>query len=76
VLNRPFANRWLNLAILWELLLLCAIVYVPFLQQPFRTFSLTPADWMIVALLGFSVSPVLEPAKWLGRRGWFGTMPA
>ena len=29
VLRRPFANRWLNYAVGWELVLLGAIVYVP-----------------------------------------------
>jgi Ca2+-transporting ATPase len=74
VLNRPFANKWLNLAIMWELLLLALIVHVPFLHEPFGTFSLPPADWAIVIILAFTVSPVLEIAKWLERRGWFGEM--
>jgi Ca2+-transporting ATPase len=72
VLYRPFANKWLNLAILWELLLLLAIVYIPFLQVPFGTFSLTLTDWAIIASLAFTISPVLELTKWAIRRGWFG----
>src|SRR5690606_21678422 len=32
VLHRPFVNKWLNLAIAWEILLLLVIVYVPLLQ--------------------------------------------
>ena len=48
VLNQPFANKWLNLAIVWELLLLVLIVYVPFLHEPFGTFSLPLVDWMII----------------------------
>jgi Ca2+-transporting ATPase len=74
VLNRPCANKWLNIAILWELLLLSAIVYAPFLHAPFGTFSLPPADWAIIIGLAFTVSPVLELAKWMERRGWFGKM--
>jgi Ca2+-transporting ATPase len=74
VLHHPFANKWLNMAILWELVLLAAIIYVPFLHAPFGTFSLTPADWAIIICLAFSVSPVLEAAKWMERRGWFGKM--
>jgi Ca2+-transporting ATPase len=68
VLLRPFANRWLNLAIGWEILLLGVIVYVPFFQGAFTTFALTLFDWVIVTTLAFSVSPVLELAKWLVRR--------
>ena len=48
VLQRPFANRWLNLAIAWELMLLVVIVYVPFLQRPFGTFALPFDDWLII----------------------------
>ena len=74
VLNRPFANKWLNLAIVWELLLLTLIVYLPFLNGAFGTFSLPVVDWLIVIGLAFTVSPVLELAKWMERRGWFGKM--
>jgi Ca2+-transporting ATPase len=72
VLNKPFANKWLNLAIVWELLLLAVIVYLPFLQTPFGTFGLPLVDWAIVIVLAFTVSPVLELTKWMVRRGWFG----
>jgi len=68
VMKRPFANRWLNLAILWELLLLGLIVYVPFLQSVFRTYSLGVTDWLIVTGLALSVVPVLEVSKWMLRR--------
>jgi Ca2+-transporting ATPase len=68
VLSRPFANRWLNLAVGWEILLLGLVVYVPFLQQAFHTYTLPPIDWLIAVVLAFSVSPVLELAKWLVRR--------
>ncbi len=74
VLRRPFANKWLNLAILWELLLLGGIIYLPFLHEPFGTFSLPLVDWMIVIGVAFSISPVLELAKWMARRGWFGAL--
>lgn len=74
VLNRPFANKWLNLAILWELLLLALIIYVPYLHDMFDTFSLTLKDWLIIVGLAFTVSPVLEFVKWMERRGWLGTL--
>ena len=73
-LVRPFANRWLNLAVIWELLLLVAIIYVPFLHEPFGTFALPAADWLIVMLLALTVTPVLEISKWMVRRGWFGRL--
>jgi Ca2+-transporting ATPase len=72
VMDRPLANRWLNRAVLWELVLLGLVVYLPVLQGPFGTFSLTAADWLAVGATALSIAPVLEAAKWAVRRGWFG----
>ncbi len=72
VLDQPFANQWLNLAVGWELVLLVLIIYVPFLHEAFSTYALPLVDWLIVFGLAFSVMPVLEIAKWMERRGWFG----
>lgn len=74
VLVRPLANRWLNLAIVWELALLVLVVHAPFFQEPFETVALGPLDWVIAGTLAFTVSPVLELAKWMERRGWFGPL--
>jgi Ca2+-transporting ATPase len=74
VLDHPFANRWLNLAVLWEVLLLAAIIYVPFLQDAFGTFAFSAAEWFVLLGVAASVVPVLEAAKWMVRRGWFGEM--
>ena len=68
VLDRPFANKWLNRAVAWELLLLVLIVYVPFLQGAFGTYALTAQEWLIIIGLSFTVVPVLEAAKWFIRR--------
>ncbi|KAA6186881.1 cation-translocating P-type ATPase [Thiohalocapsa marina] len=68
VLQRPFANKWLNLAIAWELTLLLAIVYVPPLSTAFGTYAIGPQDWLLVLLGAVSIVPVLELAKWLIRR--------
>jgi len=67
VLIRPFANKWLNLAVIWELVLLAVIVYAPFLREPFSTFSLSLADWCIVTVAALTISPVLELTKWWQR---------
>jgi Ca2+-transporting ATPase len=74
VFDTPFANRWLNIAVAWEVLLLLAIVYVPWLQSAFGTFAFAPSDWLVVTLLAFSIVPVLEGVKWAARRGWFGEL--
>jgi Ca2+-transporting ATPase len=61
----------LNLAIVWQLLLLGLTVYVPFLQTPFDTYGLPWQDWLIVITLSLTILPVLELAKWMVRHGWF-----
>ncbi len=73
-LDRPFANRWLNLATAWEAALLCLVVYLPFLKEPFGMFALHPVDWAIVGGAALTILPVLEAAKWMARRGWFGAL--
>jgi Ca2+-transporting ATPase len=70
VLRQPFANRWLNLAIMWELLLLAGVVYLPFLHKPFGTYSLPLSDWPVLLGTALTIIPVLEAAKWAVRRGW------
>jgi Ca2+-transporting ATPase len=72
VFQNPFANRWLNLSILIEIVLLLLVVYVPALHQPFNTFSLTIADWVVILAFSLTIMPVLEMVKWMGRKGWFG----
>ena len=74
VLRRPFANRWLNLAVGWEILLLLAVLYVPFLQGPFGTFALAWSDWVLTAVLAFTIIPVLEATKWFERHGYLGEL--
>jgi P-type Ca2+ transporter type 2C len=73
-LRRPFANKWLNLAIAWELALLLLVIYLPFLQTPFSTFNLQPVQWAIVIGCSLTIIPVIELAKWMQRRDWFGAM--
>ncbi|MEJ5197625.1 MAG: cation-translocating P-type ATPase [Anaerolineae bacterium] len=72
VLEQPFANKWLNLAIVSQLALLALVIYWPPLHDVFGTFYLTLEDWLVVTALAFTVSPVLELTKWMVRRGWFG----
>jgi hypothetical protein len=48
--------------------LLTLILYTPFLQRPFGTFSFAWTDWALTAGLAFTVVPVLETVKWLERR--------
>ncbi len=70
VLREPFANKWLNLAILWELIMLALVLYVPVLERTFGTVALPVRDWLIIVAAALTVSPVLELTKWAERR-WF-----
>jgi Ca2+-transporting ATPase len=63
-----FQNKWLNGAVLWEAASLVALVYVPFLQNPFHTFSFGFGDWLAVLLAAGTIVPVLEAAKVPVRR--------
>jgi Ca2+-transporting ATPase len=74
VFRNPFANRWLNLAILWELSLLGLVLYVPFLAMPFGNFSLSATDWAAILGAAVTITPVLETAKWFVRREYFGKL--
>jgi Ca2+-transporting ATPase len=74
VFDHPFANKWLNLAILWEMTLLLLIVYLPFLHIPFNTFGLTLTDWAIILGVALTITPILELVKWMVRRDWFGEL--
>jgi magnesium-transporting ATPase (P-type) len=71
IFSRPFANKWLNLAIVWELVMLAAIISLPVFRVPFGTFLLTAEDWAIVIVSAATVVPVIELLKWLLRRGLF-----
>ncbi|MRR34925.1 HAD family hydrolase, partial [bacterium] len=68
VFLRPFANRWLNLAIVWELILLYLIMSVPLLEHAFGTVRLTLAEWALLSVAVFTVVPVIELGKWMVRR--------
>ena len=68
VLDGLFANKWLNLAIVWELVLVGLVVNVPFLRDAFGTTALSLGEWLLVAAAAFTIVPVLEAAKWVLRR--------
>jgi len=70
-LRHPFANRWLNLAVFSQLLVLIGLVYVPFAQQVFGTYALSLLDWVIVGVFTSTVSGILELAKLVVKK----TMP-
>jgi Ca2+-transporting ATPase len=66
--ERPFANRWLNRAILWELILLITLINLPFTQMLFGVVPLSGQDWLLVTGVAASLIPVLEWSKYQIRR--------
>ena len=68
LLRLPFANRWLNLAVGWELAMLVTIVSVPSLSGLFELAPLGARDWLLAVTAAFTVVPVIEAGKWLVRR--------
>jgi Ca2+-transporting ATPase len=63
-----FSNRWLWLAVLLSLSLQVAVVYLPFLQAPFGTVPLAPADWAVCFAVASGVLWLRELVKVIARR--------
>jgi Ca2+-transporting ATPase len=76
IFHRPFANKWLNLAIGWELLLLGAILLYPPLSKVFGVVPMDNEDRLMIALVAFTILPVLEIGKWILRRTERARRPA
>jgi magnesium-transporting ATPase (P-type) len=61
-------NKWLLISILIELLILFAVVYIPFFNPVFNTISLHPLEWLLL----YSIVPIVilfeEVRKFLLRK--------
>ena len=60
-----FSNKWMLYAVASSMLLLLAVIYIPFLQPIFNTVPLGWAEWQIVLPLLFIPAIVAEISKWL-----------
>ena len=60
------ANKWLLVAVAWECIMLALVVYLPFLQGPFRTYALSLSDWVITILLASTIFIAAEIYKLIG----------
>lgn len=69
-----FANKWLLYAIIWECFMLSLVVYLPFLQEPFNTYNLSPIDWAIGISAALTIFPALEVTKFAIKRKWSENM--
>ena len=64
----PFSNKWLLAAVASSVAILLAVVYLPFIQSPFHTYSMTLKDWGIVVLVGATNLIITEIAKLIMAR--------
>jgi len=64
----PLGNKWLLAAVAFSWAIAVAIVYAPFLQGPFHTYSMSLPDWGIVLLAGVSVLFPVEITKLIMAR--------
>jgi Ca2+-transporting ATPase len=67
VFKKPFANKWLNHSIFWELVLLYLTLTLPVLRDVFGISSLTLLEWACLGAVAASVVPIIEFGKWLVR---------
>lgn len=65
---RPFANRWLLLAVVASLMMHALAIYVPVLQQAFSTVGLGAGDWLLCVAVASSVLWLRELTKFVARR--------
>lgn len=63
----PFTNKWLLLAIAWEILMLILIIYQPFLSRLFGTYPLTLRDWAVIVFSSITILVVLEIVKYINH---------
>lgn len=63
-----FGNKRILLGILVEVLLVCAIMYIPFLQEIFNTAPIGVKDWIFLIALPFPVILIEELRKLLSRK--------
>jgi Ca2+-transporting ATPase len=63
-----FSNKWMQWAVLSSLVVLLAIIYVPFLDPIFGTTFLTGQDWLVMLPLILVPSVAAELNKWVLRK--------
>ncbi len=63
-----WSNRWMQWAVLTSLVILLAIIYVPFLDPVFGTTFLTARDWLVMLPLIVMPSVAAEVNKFVLRR--------
>ncbi len=65
--RKLFSNRWLLAAFATAVFLQACVVYVPFMQDIFRTTALTLYDWVIILSFGLTIVLAEEVRKLIAR---------
>ena len=63
-----FTNKWMQRAVGLSVVLILAVIYLPFLQEAFDTVALTLNDWLILLPLIAIPASVAEISKFFVRR--------
>ncbi len=58
-----FSNKTMNMAVIFSILLVIAVMYVPFLQTIFNTVTIPPIDWLLVIPFSLMASVAAELTK-------------
>ncbi|MBU0625468.1 HAD-IC family P-type ATPase [Patescibacteria group bacterium] len=64
-----FSNKWVIWSVIASVFLQLAVLYVPFLQNIFRTVPINWFEWLLIVVVTSSVLWLVEGYKWLIRRG-------
>jgi Ca2+-transporting ATPase len=63
-----FSNKWMQAAVGLSIVLILAVLYIPFFNRPFNTVPLTVEQWAIVLPLIIIPAAVAEISKFFVRR--------
>ncbi|MBE6722914.1 MAG: cation-transporting P-type ATPase [Ruminococcaceae bacterium] len=63
-----FTNRHITFGIIFEIFLICAIMFVPFLQGVFQTAPIDPIDWIYLICCPIPIVALDELRKFFSRR--------
>jgi Ca2+-transporting ATPase len=69
----PLKNKWLNLAVVWEFILLNVVIFVALFNPLIHTVPISFVEYAVVFALGFSIVIFMELWK---RAGWGLSMHA
>eukprot|EP00485_Elphidium_margaritaceum_P001438 CAMPEP_0202704156 /NCGR_PEP_ID=MMETSP1385-20130828/16893_1 /ASSEMBLY_ACC=CAM_ASM_000861 /TAXON_ID=933848 /ORGANISM="Elphidium margaritaceum" /LENGTH=1015 /DNA_ID=CAMNT_0049362121 /DNA_START=63 /DNA_END=3113 /DNA_ORIENTATION=- len=68
LVNPPWSNIWVVLAVTLSMLLHCMILYVPFFRHIFSTAASNTDEWVAVILISFPVIVLDEILKFISRQ--------